>query len=106
VQYDSLLIEIPPIHRVGIVAGGLFPRTAIILRTLCDYLRGRPGWSYRELAKELSTGEETSPVGSSPAWKNARLERGCRWKTRCHPGFVRPAPSWRSQERKGNQTLL
>jgi hypothetical protein len=30
----SLLIEIPPVKRVGIVGGGLFPRTAIILSRL------------------------------------------------------------------------
>lgn len=30
----SLLVEIPPVHRAGIVGGGLFPRTAIILNRL------------------------------------------------------------------------
>jgi len=30
----SLLIEIPPVHSAGIVGGGLFPRTAIILSRL------------------------------------------------------------------------
>jgi len=30
----SLLIEMPPVNRVGIVGGGLFPRTAIILSRL------------------------------------------------------------------------
>jgi hypothetical protein len=32
--FRSLLIELPPARRVGIVGGGLFPRTALILRWL------------------------------------------------------------------------
>jgi hypothetical protein len=32
--FRSLLIELPPAGRVGIVGGGLFPRTALILRRL------------------------------------------------------------------------
>src|SRR5215471_5333952 len=53
---------------------------ALGYRTFCDYLRGRPGWSYRELAKELSTGEETTPVATVQlermrAWSVAADER-------------------------------
>ena len=32
--FRSLLIELPPLRRVGIVGGGLFPRTGLILRRL------------------------------------------------------------------------
>ncbi|HJQ25726.1 MAG TPA: fatty acid desaturase [Blastocatellia bacterium] len=34
-----LLIELPPVHRVGIVGGGLFPRTALILGRLLPKAR-------------------------------------------------------------------
>jgi hypothetical protein len=33
----ALLVDLPPVRRVGIVGGGLFPRTAIILRKLMPH---------------------------------------------------------------------
>jgi hypothetical protein len=35
----SLATRLPPVHRVGIVGGGLFPRTALILRQLLPHSR-------------------------------------------------------------------